>query len=650
LKTSVASVIHERLKPKRHGFRYKYLTYVLKLETLKEDLSRLNFFSLNRFNIQSIYDSDYLFKDDTKNLREKVFLLLRKFGIPSDEQTDSVILVTNPRYFGFVFNPVSFFFGYSKSGEFRWLVTEINNTFSERHCYLGIPKSIGNNLYEIEQEKVFHVSPFFDLKGKYKFTLKDIREKLDIRIDLEKDGEKVFISRIWGDLSLATLSTLLKNPLLSLMTLPRIYWQAILLFFIRRLKVMPKPNPSSALTIHAEPFSWIEQFSQKIILSKLKRVERGSLTIEFPDGRTEEFSGSEPGFKANLKLNNFKLFKRALLSGAIGVGESYVDGDWDSNDLACFLSFMLDNYSVIDEQKLQFFSPIKFIERIRHSLRANTILGSKKNIHAHYDLGNELFEAFLDPTLSYSSALYKTDSDSLETAQRNKIQSVIEGLELTANDHLLEIGSGWGSLAIECARASGCKVTSITISKNQYEFAKKRVIDAGLQDLVKIELKDYREIEGVYSKVVSIEMIEAVGREFLPTFLKKIDSVLTRNGIVFLQAIIYPDKYYKDYLGKIDWIQKYIFPGSHLPSLAYLQEIMLEETNLQIDSVTNIAQSYAKTLRAWFDRFNHSTLPARYDNRFRRMWSYYLAGCEAEFRTNWLSLLQMRLVRPNRRV
>ncbi len=641
--------MHERLKPVRHGFQYKYLSYIIPLKIIEGEDPRLRFFSLNKFNILCLYESDYLYKSD-QNLKERLFSLLNRYGIPSDASSDSVILVTSLKFFGFVFNPVSFFFGFSSSGEFKWLVTEINNTFSERHCYLGVPKRIGEDLYEIIDQKVFHVSPFFERRGNYRFRVKDIRKELDIRIDLELDGEKLFISRFWGKIKSANISTLIKNPLLSLLTLPRIYWQAFLLFGLRRLPVIPKPNPSSSLTIHAEPFSWIEQLSQKIILSKLKKIERGSLTIIFPDGRSDFYKGSIEGFNATLKLNNFKIFKCALFSGAIGVGESYMDGDWESPDLAILLSFLLDNFSAIDEQKLQFYSPAKFIERIRHSLRSNTIIGSKKNIYAHYDLGNDLFEAFLDPTLSYSSGLFRSDNDTLETAQKNKIQSVIDGLELSENDHILEIGSGWGSLAIECAKQSGCKVTSITISKEQFELAKKRVLEAGVQNLVSIELKDYREVQGKYTRVVSIEMIEAVGREFLPIFLKKIDSVLSRDGIVFLQAIIYPDKYYEDYLTKIDWIQKYIFPGSHLPSLAYLVEILAKETSLQIDSVTNIAQSYAKTLRAWFDRFNGSTLPARYDSKFRRMWGYYLAGCEAEFRTNWLSLLQIRLVRPNRRV
>lgn len=649
MKSSVASVIHERLKPVRHGFSYKYLTYIVPLQIFEGNYSKPKFFSINKFNIQSLYQSDYLYKSE-ESLKVRLFSLLSQYNIPSNSSSDSVFLVTNPKLFGFVFNPVSFFFGFSSTGEFKWLVTEINNTFSERHCYLGIPKKIGEDLYEITDQKVFHVSPFFERKGNYRFRVKDIRDILDIRIDLELNGEKLFISRLWGEISPTSLSTLIKNPLLSLLTLPRIYWQAFLLYGLRRLPVIPKPNPSSTLTIHAEPFSWVEQLSKNIVLSKLKKVERGSLTIIFPDGRSEIFKGSSDGFIATLKLNNFKIFKRALFSGAIGVGESYMDEDWDSPDLALLLSFLLDNFSAIDEQKLQFFSPLKFIERARHSLRSNTIIGSKKNIYAHYDLGNDLFEAFLDPTLSYSSGLYRSNSDTLETAQKNKIQSVIDGLELSKDDHVLEIGSGWGSLAIECARQSGCKVTSITISKEQYELARRRVIEAGVQDLVSIELKDYREVKGKYTRVVSIEMIEAVGREYLPTFLKKIDSVLSRDGLVFLQAIIYPDKYYEDYLGKIDWIQKYIFPGSHLPSLAYLVEILANETSLQIDSVTNIAQSYAKTLRAWFDRFNGSTLPARYDSKFRRMWGYYLAGCEAEFRTNWLSLLQIRLLRPNRRV
>jgi cyclopropane-fatty-acyl-phospholipid synthase len=287
---------------------------------------------------------------------------------------------------------------------------------------------------------------------------------------------------------------------------------------------------------------------------------------------------------------------------------------------------------------------------LRHVARDNSHFGSRRNIREHYDLSNDFFGLFLDEAMNYSCGIYRTDEDTLEQAQRNKLQAVIRKARIGAGDHVLEIGCGWGAFALEAARETGCRVTGITISKEQYELARQRVAQAGLQDRVTILLRDYRHVDGVFDRIVSIEMLEAVGHRYFGDFFRCCEKLLTADGIAVLQTITVPDHRYDEYRKGSDWIQKHIFPGGHLPSLGALCDAMARNSHLVVEHLENIGIHYARTLREWRHRFEKNldgVAQLGFDRTFQRKWLYYLSFCEAAFETRSLGNLQMVLSRPH---
>jgi cyclopropane-fatty-acyl-phospholipid synthase len=343
-----------------------------------------------------------------------------------------------------------------------------------------------------------------------------------------------------------------------------------------------------------------------------------------------------------------RLFWRVARDGEVGFGESYVDGDWDCEDLASLVSIFHLNQGVLYGD----FGPLVWIgalrDRVIHLLRANTRWGSRKNIQAHYDLGDELFGRMLDESMTYSCALYESPDQSLEDAQRNKLRALVRRARIAPEHHVLEIGSGWGSLALEAARSTGCRVTGITLSENQLETARRCAREAGLEDRVSFELRDYRDIEGRFDRILSCEMLEAVGHENLGRFFEACDGSLAPDGLVALQVITFPDHLYERYRRRCDWLQKYIFPGGVAPSLTAMSAAMARRTRLMVDSLENIGPHYAPTLREWRRRFEdrwEELEPFGYDERFRRTWRYYLAYCEAGFATRTFRDLHLVLSR-----
>ena len=670
-------VMHQRVLPCNHGFEYPVYYYKFNLKELLDHKLDSAIFGYNKNKLVSIFDKDYL-RNEAGNLKEKLISLFDSFSTDKElanidyKNFKEIYLVTNCRYIGFVFNPVSFFLCYDQSSELSTIIVEINNTFEERHTYiLTEPKKV-NSKYIFQKEKCFHVSPFFSREGEYKFRFSDIREKLDIAIDLVQNynGDKnctVFTSRLFGEIQKEVttrniVSVLVSYPVNALLTIPRIYWQAIRLYFQRRLPVFMKPDIISEKTIYARPYSWIDQISMKLTLSYLNKITIGRLSVIFPDNSIKHFgdhTNNQTKQTACLKLNNFNLFKRLIFNGSIGFGESYVDKDWDSPDLSSLLKIILNNWHAFDDKRLQLFKPIRILQYLKHLFRKNSLSKSKKNIAAHYDIGNDLFKSFLDPSLMYSSGVFNSAYTSLEDSQKNKISKIIEKAKLQPNDHVLEIGSGWGSFAIDAVKSTNCKVTSITLSEEQLELARERAKESGVSDRVNFKLQDYRTINKKspkddsvekFDKIVSIEMIEAVGKEYLVEYFKTIDQSLKENGIAVIQAIIFPHTHYKEYCKRADWIQEYIFPGSHLPTFAKINEILEKYTSLIVDNVENFSVDYARTLAEWRETFTAQSDELKkigYDEKFQRMWEYYLASCEAEFATRWLQVLQIVLVKPN---
>lgn len=387
--------------------------------------------------------------------------------------------------------------------------------------------------------------------------------------------------------------------------------------------------------------------ARSLIKSRLSELAGGSLVVEDPWGRWEV--GDRTGEPVVLEITNPGAYLTILTGGSLGAARAYMDGDWSASDLTGVLRLFIRNMSVVDGVETGLARLANGIARLHHSLRANTRAGSRKNIHEHYDLGNDLFELFLDDTMTYSAGIFEHESSTLHEASVTKLDRICRKLELHADDHLLEIGSGWGSFAMHAARHYGCRVTTTTISREQFDLASRRIAEAGLDDRVEILLEDYRNLSGRYDKLVSIEMVEAVGHEFLPVYFEKCADLLVDEGAMLLQAITMPDQRYDQYLRSSDFIRRYIFPGSCVPSLGALVNAMGAKSDLKPVHVEDIGPHYATTLRMWRERFNERLDDVRrlgYPERFVRMWNFYLCYCEAGFEERYLGDLQLLLQKP----
>jgi cyclopropane-fatty-acyl-phospholipid synthase len=376
----------------------------------------------------------------------------------------------------------------------------------------------------------------------------------------------------------------------------------------------------------------------------LADLRGGYLEIVCPD-ETYMFGQADAELRAMAVVHDERFFVRALTGADIGMGESYMDGDWTTPDLVALVRVAVRNLRTLDAQH-KFLSGLRaFASRVRHKLRANTIAGSKKNIKAHYDLGNEFYELFLDSQMMYSSAYFRNECDSLEAAQREKIDMACRKLELQAGDRVLEIGCGWGSFAIHAARNYGAHVTAVTISPAQFAAATERVRKTNpAPGSVQVVMQDYRKLEGQYDKIVSIEMFEAVGFDHYDDFFGTCDRLLTPDGSMFLQTITLREQEIRDYRKRVDWIQTYIFPGSELASVIEIGRSLLRTGRLRMKNSESIGLHYAKTLSLWRERFFRRLAEVRrlgFDERFTRMWDFYLGWCEGAFREYYVDAAQL---------
>jgi cyclopropane-fatty-acyl-phospholipid synthase len=387
--------------------------------------------------------------------------------------------------------------------------------------------------------------------------------------------------------------------------------------------------------------------SMRLASLVLTRLKRGRLDVTLPDGRTLRFTGSTPGPQGEIIVHDPAFTRPVFSKGDIGFAESFMDQKFDTPDLATLLEYFTVNFE--DAGKLAVGGHVaRFFNGLRHMLRANTKKGSKRNILAHYDLGNDFYARWLDPTMTYSSAIYATVNQTLEDAQLAKYRSIARNLKLKPGDHVLEIGSGWGGFAEVAAKEFGARVTSITISDAQHAYATKRMADAGLSGQVEIVLKDYRDVQGQFDAVASIEMFEAVGEEYWPSYFGKIAEVLKPGGRAALQIITIDDAYFERYRKRADFIQHYIFPGGMLPSERRLRE-ETAAVGLGFEVGAMFGKSYARTLGEWAKRFDiarDDIKGGKFNESFRRLWLYYLAYCEAGFRTGRIDVGQFVLTKP----
>lgn len=390
-----------------------------------------------------------------------------------------------------------------------------------------------------------------------------------------------------------------------------------------------------------------------MVLSILKGFKVGKLTLTLPEGEVLQI-GTQPGIEADLKIKDEAFFKKTALYGDIGFGESYMDGDWTTSDLTALVRWVIGNIEtsgVMSGSKAKNigFNLLETFNKVGHFFNRNTKTGSAKNISYHYDLSNDFYQMMLDKTMNYSCAMFENDAETLYDAQVRKLQSLCDDLDIQPGDHILEIGCGWGGFAEYAASKYDCKITGVTISKEQYDFAVNRIKEAGLQDRVSLHMMDYREIEGKFDKIVSIEMIEAVGHDFLPEYFETIHKKLEDNGVAVIQAITSPDSRYDEFRKGVDFIQKHIFPGSLLPSVNAMVNAC-KETTLQLHNLRDIGLNYAKTLRMWkeeVDRQKEEIRKLGMDDVFFRKWDYYLCYCEAAFMERNISTVQVTFIKPN---
>ncbi len=431
-------------------------------------------------------------------------------------------------------------------------------------------------------------------------------------------------------------------------------------------------NPDTATNVATQSLTARSKPSlfRNAVLEAFAGMQRGHLRIEMPDGAVRDYGTQADALArrlpcgipaaAHIRVKREVFFKKSVLAGDIGFAESFIDGDWETPNLTAVIAWFILNVddaptlsgSAKNTAKNWALNLLRFANRAQHLLRPNSRSTARLNISEHYDLSNDFFALFLDPSMMYSSALWPAQQQalSLEEAQREKNDALCRKLRLTPSDHVLEVGTGWGGWSLHAAKTYGCKVTTVTISQQQYDLATKRIAAAGLSDRVTVEFRDYRDLQGKFDKIVSIEMMEAIGHKYLPEFCSVLDRSLKRDGLIALQFITCPDSRYNEFRTGVDFIQKHIFPGSLLLSLNRVNEQLSQAGGFVLNGVEDFGVDYARTLKIWRDNFHARFDAVRslgFDDRFLRKWDYYLCYCEAAFAMRNISVVHTVHTRAN---
>jgi cyclopropane-fatty-acyl-phospholipid synthase len=387
--------------------------------------------------------------------------------------------------------------------------------------------------------------------------------------------------------------------------------------------------------------------TQRILEGLLGRVDVGGLELRGADGAVQTFGDPEHPLQARIDIHDERAFARIVHGGSVGLGDSYVRGQWSSPDVVSLIRLLIANRT-----SLRRLTPVSLLniaaDRVLHLFKGNRPARARKNIIAHYDLSNELYATFLDRSMTYSCARFGHVGQSLDDAQREKLVGLAERARLRPGLEILEIGCGWGAFSVMAAKEYGCRVTAVTLSDAQAEYVRELIVREGVEDRVEVRIQDYRHVEGSFDRIVSIEMLEAVGHRYLPTYFATLDRLLRHDGVAVIQVITIPDQRERSYRRRPDFIQRAIFPGGHLPSLTTMTRAMTRRSRLMIEELENIGPHYAETLRNWRERFLASTDRVQqlgFDATFMRLWEFYLAYCEGAFLSRYLNDLQLVLTR-----
>ncbi|CAD7694871.1 unnamed protein product [Ostreobium quekettii] len=550
------------------------------------------------------------------NARTAVMREIMRLG--GTDTDGPVRLLTQLRWFGHYFSPLNLYYVYDRGGtRVCQVLAEVNNTpWGERHLYLlsdANRVATGPGL-RFRHTKQFHVSPFMGMDAQYHWRLSEPGETLRVALTNHDSDTGRFDACM----------TLLRRPL------------------TRRAVVGLAARRPFATTRR----SLIDRTARWLVLDRLRGIQHGGLRLVEPGEAT--LLGDSPPF-ADLLVRRPRFFRRVALGGALGAADAFVDGDWDSPDLTSVLQVLARNSIALQRVERGAPSLLRPIRAAFNRLRRNTLGGSRRNIAAHYDLSNDFFALMLDPTMTYSSGYFATPDASLEQASTEKYDRICRKLDLGPEHHVLEIGSGWGGFAEHAAGRYGCRVTTTTISDQQLVYVRNRISNAGLSDRITLLSQDYRSLEGAYDRLVSIEMIEAVGKEYLPGYFRKCSNLLKPDGAMALQAITIPDCRYEAYCRSVDFIQRYIFPGGSLPSPGAITGCLAGDTDFRLVHVEDFSDHYARTLAAWRDKLWGRVAEAEllgFDDRFLRIWRYYLCYCEAGFLERQVGVSQWVFNKP----
>ncbi len=570
-------------------------------------------------------------------------LIEERSGRPAP--TGAIRVLTTPRTLGTAFNPVSFYYCFDELGQLDTVVSEVTSTpWLERHAYV-LRASGEERILRGEHPKVLHVSPFQSMDHTHVWALSTPGETLSVHIENRAAGTRDFdatLSLRREELTPASLRrTVRRHPGGALRTLGLIYGHAVAL----KLRGAPHfPPPTDDRTT---PMTPAQRAARKAVLTLLGRLSTGRLELTEPDGRRHELGpGGEP--HAFATINDPQAWV-VLLRGSRGMGQSYTAGLWDSPELTDVVRLAARNVEAIDEVRRRIQTirvPYQHLRGLRPKVTKDQ---GREDVHAHYDLGNDLFELMLDETMMYSAGSFETPESSLRDASIQKLELVCDKLDLQPGHRVLEIGAGWGGFAIHAATTRGCHVTTTTISVEQHAYAVAKVQEAGVADLVTVLLEDYRDLEGTYDRVVSLEMIEAVGWQDFPTFFRVCSDRLARDGAMLLQAITMDDRAYEVEKASNSFIREQIFPNGCLPSQAEIARCLRRETDLRMAHHEDLTGDYVHTLHHWRKNVEASTEKLEalgYDERFRRLWTFYLCYCEGGFAERRIGVGQTLLAKP----
>ena len=640
-------ITHNRQTPVHHFFEYRSYSWYVDLDDLPSLPWWLRAFA--RFDPR-----DHFTGRPDQSLRDRVHAYLADHDAALPDGRITALL--QARVLGYVFNPISLFWCHDSDGVLRQVIVEVHNTYGQRHVYLLPPANT-----PVLVTKKFYVSPFNPVSGNYQVLAPRPDREVDVVVSLHGDGQPAFVATLRGTRRPATARHIVRmqilSPLAPLMVAWRIRIQGIALW-LRRVPVVPrKPGIGDKRLPAIDPERWPAvakvpsgpgaAVSEAVAKQLLRRIAtRLPLRFAYPDGTV---IGAGDVASPTLVINQpDRLARRIGRHGLIGFGESYMAGEWESDALTGVLTVLATDMHNLVPTALQRLRPIVVAAQPDSSRPSRE--QARRNVAAHYDLSNDLFEEFLDETMTYSSAMFAKLPASwpdLAAAQRRKIDRLLDAAGVGPGTRLLEIGTGWGELAIRAARR-GAHVRSVTLSERQQWRAGQRVAAAGLSDRVQIELRDYRDVGGNYDAVISVEMIEAIGFRAWPNYFRTLERLLTPDGRLVIQAITMPHDRMLATRNTHTWIQKYIFPGGLIPSAKAILDITEGQTGLRPVDMFSLREDYAETLRLWRERFmqRRKTLAhVGFDEVFARMWELYLAHAEAGFRSGYLNVYQWAFVK-----